>query len=116
MFVYEMTQMQVFRAINVARTRSKLRPTMRISRIKKKWITKIVESGRMPFATQRPKDQYTGEKADRINIGHIFFPIVEGGDIMHISLGEGYPDPGGIKSFALFFTISPLISAHKQAL
>ena len=45
MFVYEMTQMRVFRAINAARTHSKLRPTMRISRIKKKWMTKIVESG-----------------------------------------------------------------------
>ena len=36
MFVYEMTQMQVFRAITVARTRSKLRPRMRIFRDKKK--------------------------------------------------------------------------------
>jgi len=199
--------------------------------VKAKWMTKIVESGRMPFATQRPKDPYTGEKGDvavyldelvyiigvvginemvlyhygkqmhedkgalklairamtemelyakelsqredmtisfsrtpaettaqrfavadllnkeykdkalrvvkgdveralsiindtrdlpiyytngthvppnadislaeRINIEHIFFPIVDGGDIMHIFLGEGYPDPRGIKSLAL---------------
>lgn len=76
-------------------------------------MTKIVESGRMPFATQRPKDPYTGEKGE---IEHIFFPIVNGGNIMHIFLGKGYPDPRGIKSLALFFTISLLISAHKQAL
>ncbi|MBA7524366.1 hypothetical protein ES705_16504 [subsurface metagenome] len=39
--------------------------------------------------------------AERIKIEHIFFPIVDGGDIMHIFLGEGYPDPRGIKSLAL---------------
>ncbi len=39
--------------------------------------------------------------AERINIEHIFFPIVDGGDIMHIFLGEGYPDPRGVKSLAL---------------
>jgi anaerobic ribonucleoside-triphosphate reductase len=39
--------------------------------------------------------------AERINIEHIFFPIVDGGDIMHIFLGEGYPDPQGVKSLAL---------------
>ena len=39
--------------------------------------------------------------ADRIKIEHIFFPIVDGGNIMHIFLGEGYPDPRGIKSLAL---------------
>ncbi len=39
--------------------------------------------------------------AERINIEHIFFPIVDGGDIMHIFLGEGYPDPRGIKSLAM---------------
>jgi anaerobic ribonucleoside-triphosphate reductase len=38
MFLSEMTQMQVFRAISAARTHSKLRPTMRISRIKKKKV------------------------------------------------------------------------------
>ncbi|HID19803.1 MAG TPA: hypothetical protein EYP28_02530 [Methanophagales archaeon] len=202
-----------------------------VLKIKKKWMTKIVESGRMPFATQRPKDPYTDEKGDvavyldelvyivgvvginemiqyhygkqmhedkgalklavramtemelyakelseregmeisfsrtpaettgqrfavadllnnefkdkalrvvkgdveralsilnetrdlpiyytngthvppnadislaeRIKIEHIFFPIVDGGDIMHIFLGEGYPDPRGVKSLAL---------------
>ena len=35
---------------------------------------------------------------------------------MHIFLGEDYPDPRGIKSLALFFTICLLLSAHKQAL
>jgi ribonucleoside-triphosphate reductase len=39
--------------------------------------------------------------AERIKIEHIFFPIVDGGNIMHIFLGEGYPDPHGIKSLAL---------------
>jgi ribonucleoside-triphosphate reductase len=39
--------------------------------------------------------------AERIKIEHIFFPLVDGGDIMHIFLGEGYPDPRGITSLAL---------------
>jgi len=39
--------------------------------------------------------------AKRISIEHIFFPIVDGGDIMHIFLGEGYPDWRGIKSLAM---------------
>lgn len=39
--------------------------------------------------------------AERIKIEQVFFPIVDGGDIMHIFLGEGYPDPGGIKSLAM---------------
>jgi anaerobic ribonucleoside-triphosphate reductase len=39
--------------------------------------------------------------AERINLEHIFFPIVDGGNIMHIFLGEGYPDPRGVKSLAL---------------
>ena len=202
-----------------------------VLKVKKRWMNKIVESGRMPFATQRPKDPYTGEKGDvavyldelvyiigvvginelvqyhygkqmhedtgalrlairvmtemelyakelseregmeisfartpaetvaqrfavadilnkefrekvlkvakgdvekalsqinetrdlpvyytngthvppnadislaeRIKIEHIFFPIVDGGDIMHIFLGEGYPDSRGIKSLAM---------------
>jgi len=39
--------------------------------------------------------------AERIKIEHIFFPLVDGGNIMHIFLGEGYPDPRGVKSLAL---------------
>lgn len=39
--------------------------------------------------------------AERIKIEHRFFPIVDGGNIMHIFLGEGYPDPRGVKSLAL---------------
>ncbi|MDI6885762.1 MAG: anaerobic ribonucleoside-triphosphate reductase [archaeon] len=39
--------------------------------------------------------------AERINIEHIFFPIVDGGNIMHIFLGERYPDPQGVKSLVL---------------
>ena len=36
-----------------------------------------------------------------LKIEHIFFPFVDGGNIMHIFLGEGYPDPRGVKSLAL---------------
>jgi len=39
--------------------------------------------------------------AERIEIEHRFFPIVDGGNIMHIFLGEGYPDPRGVKSLAM---------------
>jgi anaerobic ribonucleoside-triphosphate reductase len=39
--------------------------------------------------------------AERIKTEHIFFPIVDGGNIMHIFLGEGYPDPRGVKSLAM---------------
>ncbi len=38
---------------------------------------------------------------DRINIEHVFFPIVDGGDIMHIWMGEGSPDAKGLKEFAM---------------
>ncbi len=39
--------------------------------------------------------------ADRIKIEHVFFPIVDGGNICHIWLGEGSPDPKGLKEFAM---------------
>jgi len=38
---------------------------------------------------------------DRIKIEHIFFPIVDGGNIFHIFMGESYPDPQGIKRLAM---------------
>ncbi len=38
---------------------------------------------------------------DRINIEHTFFPIVDGGNILHIWMGEGSPDPRGLKDFAM---------------
>lgn len=38
---------------------------------------------------------------DRIDIEHVFFPIVDGGNIFHIWMGEGMPDPAGLKSFAM---------------
>jgi ribonucleoside-triphosphate reductase len=38
---------------------------------------------------------------DKMNIEHIFFPIVDGGDIFHIFMGETYPDPRGLKSLAM---------------
>jgi len=39
--------------------------------------------------------------AQRIMLEHTFFPIVDGGDIMHIWLGEAHPDPGALKSLAM---------------
>ena len=39
--------------------------------------------------------------ADRIKIEHVFFPIVDGGNICHIWMGEGSPDPKGLKEFAM---------------
>ncbi|MFP4654133.1 MAG: anaerobic ribonucleoside-triphosphate reductase [Methanohalobium sp.] len=38
---------------------------------------------------------------DRINYEHTFFPIVDGGNIMHIWMGESHPDSKGLKQFAL---------------
>ncbi|MBN2488651.1 MAG: anaerobic ribonucleoside-triphosphate reductase [Methanosarcinaceae archaeon] len=38
---------------------------------------------------------------DRINVEHTFFPIVDGGNILHIWMGEGSPDPRGLKDFAM---------------
>ena len=39
--------------------------------------------------------------ADRIMYEHTFFPIVDGGNIMHIWLGEGKPDPEGLQELAM---------------
>jgi len=39
--------------------------------------------------------------AERINIEHVFFPIVDGGNILHVWMGEGSPDPRGLKDFAM---------------
>ncbi|MDO9516994.1 MAG: anaerobic ribonucleoside-triphosphate reductase [Methanosarcinaceae archaeon] len=38
---------------------------------------------------------------DRINIEQTFFPIVDGGNILHIWMGEGHPDSKGLKEFAM---------------
>ena len=38
---------------------------------------------------------------DRITYEHTFFPIVDGGNIMHIWLGEGKPDPEGLQELAM---------------
>lgn len=38
---------------------------------------------------------------ERIGIEHVFFPIVDGGNILHIFMGEGHPDPHGLKEFAM---------------
>ena len=37
----------------------------------------------------------------RIEIEHIFFPIVDGGNIFHIWLGEARPDPRGLMEMAM---------------
>lgn len=37
----------------------------------------------------------------RIKLEETFFPIVDGGNIMHIWLGEAAPDPHGLKEFAM---------------
>ena len=39
--------------------------------------------------------------AERIQIEHVFFPIVDGGNIMHIFMGESTPDPKGLRDFAM---------------
>jgi ribonucleoside-triphosphate reductase len=38
---------------------------------------------------------------DRIKYEQTFFPIVDGGNIMHIWLGEGKPDPDGLQELAM---------------
>ncbi|NKQ39531.1 MAG: anaerobic ribonucleoside-triphosphate reductase [Methanosarcinales archaeon] len=38
---------------------------------------------------------------DRIGVEHLFFPIVDGGDILHIWMGEEHPDPKGLQAFAM---------------
>ncbi|PTD94712.1 hypothetical protein C9439_01100 [archaeon SCG-AAA382B04] len=45
----------------------------------------------------------------RINIEHKFFPIVDGGNIMHIWLGESSPNPQGMRS------LTEKISKNTQA-
>jgi len=37
----------------------------------------------------------------RMEIEHVFFPIVDGGNIFHIWLGEGRPDPRGLMDMAM---------------
>ncbi len=39
--------------------------------------------------------------AKRMEIEHVFFPIVDGGNIFHIWLGEQRPDPGGLMDMAM---------------
>jgi anaerobic ribonucleoside-triphosphate reductase len=38
---------------------------------------------------------------EKANLEHVFFPIVDGGNIFHIFLGESTPDPEGLMDFAL---------------
>jgi ribonucleoside-triphosphate reductase len=37
----------------------------------------------------------------RMNVEHVFFPIVDGGNIFHIWLGEARPDPRGLMDMAM---------------
>ena len=37
----------------------------------------------------------------RMEIEHVFFPIVDGGNIFHIWLGEARPDPRGLMDMAM---------------
>ncbi|MDD1715982.1 MAG: anaerobic ribonucleoside-triphosphate reductase, partial [Methanolinea sp.] len=37
----------------------------------------------------------------RMEIEHVFFPIVDGGNIFHIWLGESRPDPRGLMDMAM---------------
>ena len=37
----------------------------------------------------------------RMDIEHVFFPIVDGGNIFHIWLGESRPDPRGLMDMAM---------------
>jgi len=37
----------------------------------------------------------------RIEIEHVFFPVVDGGNIFHIWLGEARPDPRGLMEMAM---------------
>jgi ribonucleoside-triphosphate reductase len=38
---------------------------------------------------------------ERAKLEHVFFPIVDGGNIFHIFLGEASPDPKGLMDFGL---------------
>ena len=38
---------------------------------------------------------------ERAKLEHVFFPIVDGGNIFHIFLGEATPDPKGLMDFGL---------------
>ncbi len=38
---------------------------------------------------------------ERINYEHTFFPVVDGGNILHIWLGEGSSNPAGLMEFAM---------------
>ena len=45
----------------------------------------------------------------RIKLEETFFPIVDGGNILHIWLGEAAPDPHGLKEFTM--NIATLLSS-----
>ena len=42
-----------------------------------------------------------GNLFERIAVEHRFFPIVDGGNILHVFLGERYPDPDGLLNLVM---------------
>ncbi|MGA9098158.1 MAG: anaerobic ribonucleoside-triphosphate reductase, partial [Methanotrichaceae archaeon] len=38
---------------------------------------------------------------ERAKLEHVFFPIVDGGNIFHIFMGESTPDPKGLMDFGM---------------
>ncbi|MFZ2411860.1 MAG: anaerobic ribonucleoside-triphosphate reductase [Candidatus Methanoperedens sp.] len=67
-------------------------------------LTKIHETRDLPVYYTNGTHVYVGADTsitERIKIEHMFFPILDGGNIMHIFMGEAQPDPKGLKEFAM---------------
>ncbi len=67
-------------------------------------LAKIRETRDLPVYYTNGTHVYVGADipvTQRINIEHVFFPIVDGGNIMHIWMGEASPSPQGLKEFAM---------------
>ncbi len=67
-------------------------------------LTKIHETRDLPVYYTNGTHVYVGADTsitERIKIEHVFFPILDGGNIMHIFMGEAQPDPKGLKEFAM---------------
>ncbi len=67
-------------------------------------LARIRETRDLPVYYTNGTHAYVGADipiTQRINIEHVFFPIVDGGNIMHIWMGEASPSPKGLKEFAM---------------
>ncbi len=67
-------------------------------------LAKIHETRDLPVYYTNGTHVYVGADisvTERIMIEHAFFPIVDGGNIMHIWMGEASPSPRGLKEFAM---------------